>query len=292
MDPVLTADGSVFNVIGGKSKETLRRFRNQIAEKGSAAIFVILALITIAVLIAFLIMKMKAVNTNGALIVGDTLKLYNMTSQARVDQGGIPPTVNGQEYSFSLWLYLADFQPTQDYPQLIFMRGTDSTSVGTANPIVALDGYTNRLYVSVRTNASKTVTSTNFFKQDQSNYLTASIDYFPLQRWVNLIIIVKDDTLSLYFNGALYTVASVTDIMKGASRPVFSACTGAVVVGPSGVSEVREPRGYIAQFRFFNYALTSREINSIYGSGPNSTSIFSRLGIAGYGLRSPVYRVE
>lgn len=290
-----TQNGTIFNKLRTNGANTIRNFRSNMVNKGSATIFVILALICIAVLIAFLVMKLKSVNTNGVLIIGDPLKLYNMTSQVRVDQSVIPPTVNGQEYSFSFWLYLVDFIPTMDGPQLVFMRGTDGSTVGTSNPIVAFDGTTNKLYVSVRTNTSAIATPAQFFKPNSSAYLTSTVEYFPLQRWVNIVAVVKDDSLSLYMNSSLYTVNSVSEIQTSGAvntRPVIQGCTGSMFIGASGVAGVRDPRAYICQFKFFNYALTLKDIASIYTNGPNSTSFFAKLGLAGYGLRSPVYRIE
>lgn len=285
---------NIFSTIQNKGSETFQRLRGQVMERGSTAIFVILALITIAILIAFLVMKLKAVNTNGIVIVNDPLKLYNMTGQARVDASAIPPTVNGQEFSFSFWLYLVDFQPTHDKPQLIMMRSNDSTSLATANPIVALDGRTNRLYISIRTNASAATqtTSANFHHQDVSHYLTATVKYFPLQRWVHVVGVVKDESLSVYLNAALYTVANIADLTNVSARPIFAASAGSVVVGPAGVQDVREPRAYITQCRFFNYAVMPNSILATYTAGPTSTSFLSKLGLAGYGLRSPIYRID
>lgn len=291
-----TRDGSVFAKIRAQGSASIRQARKSLAEKGSMAIFVILALISIAVLIAFLVMKLKGVNTNGVLIVGDPLKLYDMSSQVRVDASSIPPTVNGQEYSFSMWVYLVDFVST-DYPQLVFMRGSDSGTVARASPIVAFDSKTNKLYVSVRTNISKDATASNFFAKPSSTspyYLTATIDYFPLQRWVNVIGVVKDSAVSVYMNASLYTVANVSELVTvtQTSRPVLSACVGNMYVGSHNVQEFRDPRGYITQFKFFNYAVTPTDITSIYASGPSSSSFFAKLGLAGYGLRSPVYRMD
>ncbi|PNH08594.1 hypothetical protein TSOC_004826 [Tetrabaena socialis] len=230
------------------------------------------------------------------------MKLYDMNKQVRIEKDKIPPTVNGQEFSASFWLYLVEFQPTRDGPQLIFMRGADTTTVGTANPIVALDGQTNRLYISARTSTSLIATPANFYLP-ASNYLTATIDYFPLQRWVNVAMVIKDDAMNVYLNGSLYTVANVSDLVASSSsssssalslrdRPIFAACTGNLVVGPKGVDKVRDPRAYLAQFRFYNYALTQKDINGVYAAGPSATSLLARLGLAGYGMRTPIYRIE
>lgn len=310
---------SVFNKLKGAGAATLNRLRDNVLKKGSIAIFVILALLTISVLIAFLVIKLRSVNTSGTLIVGDPLKLYGMTAQVSVDQTKIPSTVNGQEFSFSFWLYFVDYIPTPGRPQLIFMRSVDTGVPGNSNPIVAMDSDTNTLYVAMRTNQSASnVDSVNIFNPDISKYLVSKIDYFPLQRWVHVVAVVKDDNISLYLNTSLYTVSNVnellfsnsitgnTSITGGSSsssssnnasssnktRPVFSPCTGSMVIGPAGVASTREPRAFIAQLKFFNYAVTPKDIKSIYANGPSSASILAKLGLTGYGIRNPIYRVD
>jgi hypothetical protein len=132
--------------------------------------------------------------------------------------------------------------------------------------------------------------------ENTSKYVTARIDYFPMQRWVHVVGTVKDDSLSIYMNNSMYTVANVSDIMNATDsnplRPIFAATTGSISVGNSGVESMNELKGFVAQFKFFNYALTTKDINSIYKVGPSSSTFLSRLGISGYGLRSPLYKVS
>ena len=298
---VAALNGNVFSRIREAGSGAVQRMQQQVISRGSAAVFVVLSLLIITALIAFIIIRLKSVNMQGTAIITEPMKLYSMSKQIRVDQSAIPPTVNGQEYSFSFWLYLVDFQPTSDGPQLVFMRSSDGSSVGGSNPMVAFLGNTNTLIVSARTNAAKGSAQKpeEILKSETSGYLQAKIDYFPLQRWVNVIAITKDDSLSIYMNGSLYTVSNVSDLMTTTAgkqqlqaRPVFAASTGSLFVGSAGVSDVRESRSFIAQFRFYNYALTQKDINNIYKSGPSSSTLLAKLGLVGYGLRSPIYRVE
>jgi hypothetical protein len=281
------------------SSDSMNRLKQQIVQRSSAVIFVILAIITIAILIAFLVLKIKATSTKGLTLVEQPMKLYNMSGQVRVDASNIPPTVNGQEFTFSFWLYLVDFQPSPSGPQLIFMRAADAASFGISNPIVALDGRTNKMYLSVRTSSATTVAPSTFML-GTSGYVTASIDYFPLQRWVQVIMVVKDESMSVYMNGALHTVGTVADIIPSngsaatmAARPIFSGCTGSVFVGATGIpGGVFETRGYLTQFKFFNFAMMPNDVKASYEAGPTPISLLNRLGLTGYGLRSPIYRIE
>jgi hypothetical protein len=259
------------------------------------SIFVILALICIAVLVAFLVMKLKGSNTNGVIVVGEPIKLYNMTQQAILDQSNLPPTINGQQYSFSFWLYLIDFVPTGDGPQMVFMRSNANNSVASASAIAAFDGKTNRLNFAIRTNLSTGDFDPNedFVTDNGRNYIVASIDYFPMQRWVHVVGIVNDNMFSIYMNNTLYTVANVSDkATDSEGRPVFAASLGSIVVGSNGVPSMRESRSFITQFKFYNFGVTPGQVSAVYSSGPSSSSFFAKIGLSGYGLRSPIYKMD
>lgn len=287
------AEGSnnIMDRLRDRSAETVTYVRSQIAQRGAMVIFVSLALLIIALLVTFLVLRLRTVSTSGTLVVAAPIKLYNMTSQVRVEGADLPATLNGQEFSISFWLYLVDFVPTTDGPQLILMRGGD---LAAATPIIALDGNSNRMRFAVRTTQSTAATPTTVFNAS-SKYVTAEIDYFPLQRWTHVVMVVRDDKLDVYMNNSLYTVANVTDITTtgtGEQRPLFVNVSGPMFVGAYGTDGMREPRAFLAQLKFFNYAVTPKQVASVYASGPTSSSLLSKLGLSGYGLRSPIYRVE
>lgn len=302
-----------FDQVKGSVVTSARDLANSIAQRGSIVIFIILALLTITLLIVFLVMKLRNTHSQGTLVVSEPVKLFGMTSQMRVEQTKMSPTVTGQDFSYTFWVYLVDFVPTADGPQLLFMRAVDGMSIGSANPIIALDGNTNTMYISTRTSASTALSTTpqNFMDPASSGYLTARVDYFPLQRWVMVAFVVKDDNLSLYLNNTLYTVSNVSELVaypttngtsshlppasapprRKIARPVFSASTGSLYVGSAGVSGTRDARAYLSQLRFFGHALTPKDIASLYVNGPTPVNFLTRLGLSGYGLRSPIYRV-
>jgi hypothetical protein len=269
--------------------------RNAVASGSSAiVVFVLITLVLIIGIIAYIVYRVRRADLQSISIVSDPKKLFGMNGTPFMfDAAKLPVTLNGQEFSYSFWLYLLDFAPTADH-QVVFARGGSTAAtltVAGASPIVSVDKSTNKLRVSVCTNAYvlPSPVPTTYGVTDViapgSGYLTANVDYVPLQRWVNVVAVVRDNLLTLYQDGDIYTVENVSDLPK---RPVFSGISGGVAVGGGG----SETHGYISKLAYFNYALSARDVRAVYNNGPTSSSVLTMLGVDSYGLRSPIYKTD
>lgn len=269
------------------------------AERSAIVLFVILTGIIVVLAVVYVVYKIKRTDLQSALVMQRPIKLFDMDEEVSVGKSQLPGTLNGQEFSYSFWLYVAELQPSTT-PYVIFHRASGAVTATSiqANPIVMVDGKSNKLYICMRTNTSKTTgtsladvisaSSTN----PHENWVVATIDYVPMQRWVHVVFVVSDNILSVYMDGDMYTVENVMERVDKTTnrRPIFAGTTGDVVVGRvPGSSDLR---GYLAKLQFFNYALTKSDVASIYASGPASRSILASLGLPAYGVRSPLYRVD
>jgi hypothetical protein len=278
-----------------------------VTTRGPVVVFVVITILVIVVMIVFIAYRLWRKDLQTVIVVKSPRKLFGEKASYRFTADRLPATVNGQEFSFSFWLYLSEFTPTSSN-KLVFMRGGTENDVIRSNPIVFLDKSTNRLNIAARTNVT-TTTSTGSANQDvpenlddiaartNRKYLNAVVDYVPLQRWVHYAVVIQDNLMSVYQDGDVYTVENVHDMAYasgGFNRPVFEGLRGDMFVGPVGRDKnvTEDTRGYICNLLFFNYALTSRDVKNIYGFGPVSMNILSRFGIAEYGVRSPIYRVD
>eukprot|EP00798_Chlamydomonas_sp_ICE-L_P031915 gene31915-biopygen5719 len=122
----------------------------------------------------------------------------------------IPSSKNGIEFTYSFWLCTSSFDITS-LPKLIFTRGFDM-SYGGASPIVYMDAKTNSLHFSVRTNVSNTNATLGAVRDHKSQFLIATVEYVPLQRWVQFALIVKDNIMTILMDGELYTIENVLDM--------------------------------------------------------------------------------
>jgi hypothetical protein len=124
-----------------------------------------------------------------------------------------------------------------------------------------------------------------------------------MQRWVNIAFFVKDDKMFIFIDGDMYTAVSVSDVVSSStsaslpstktssastSRPVLRYTDADATIGNKsyGID------GFLSYTRFFNYALTQREIKAIYQAGPTKRSMLALIGLNNYGLRTPLYNLD
>lgn len=246
------------------------------------------------------------------LIKKNQLQSVTLTKQviALNNKSMVPVTINsnqmttismGQEFSYSFWILLdGAYDATTNYKTLI-QRGNKTTTAGAAgmmysvgtNPIVILDKTVNTMYICIATNqvtAPKSATqilATNDNGQYTGGYIVSAINYVPLQRWVFIGIVLKQTTMYIFLDGDLYSATSIYDI-PSSTRPMISGQSGNLIIGESS----NNVHGYLSNAKFYNYAMTQKDMMSFYNQGPISKSILSFLGLSNYGIRAPIYSLD
>lgn len=266
----------------------------------TTAMVVALSVASAAVIVAFLawlIWKMRRGSLRSIRVLSSTFDLNGRDAPVLMSRtDNVPPTVNGQEFTYSFWLYLHTIEPGAH--KLLFTRSTDivdaplSGKYVRSNPVVYLDGSTNKLYITVPTTNMQTTDASDlatFTKpSDKSAYLTSVINYVPLQRWVHVAFVVQDNLLTTYMDGDVYSVYSIADPKDPAiTRPIFTGTAGVFQIGGSD-----KPRAYLGNLQFFNYAVAQRDMTGVYNAGPAPGRWLRLLGLPNYGLRTPWYRLD
>lgn len=258
----------------------------------SAVVFSVVCVMLLVIIIAFIVWRVQRRNLKSVVLVKSPIRLYGAGLPYIMDKSMIPATVNGQEYSYSFWIYLVQYDPAKT-SIMVFGRGIQAGNVG-GSPLVYMDKNTNKMYISI---AKNSVLLTDEIDQvpASANYVTAKVDYIPLQRWVNISVVVQDYLMSVFMDGDMYTVRNVTDppdigdaTTTTSSSTIFGPTTGDVSVG--AVSP--QPKAFLSQLQFFNFALTQQEVKARYAAGPTSSSALGVLGIPAYGIRSPMYKLD
>lgn len=285
---------------GDKKPGFFSRTTENIGLRGSTSvttILIILSLFALVVIIVYIMYKLRNRNLKSVTITGSPIKLFETTDADDISDKKLVATVNGQEFSYTFWLYLLDFEETTSNDRLVFLRGPDSPEIAKASPVVFMDGSTNRLFVSIVTNLTvdDVVTDLTALKpasNADNKVVTAVVEYVPLQRWVNVTFTVQDNLLTVFLDGDMYSVKNVHDLgSDGDRRPVFKGTRGDVHVGATE-SAPEKVNGYISGLRFFNYTLMQTDAKTIYEKGPVSKSWLEKLGISEYGVQSPIYKIE
>jgi len=208
------------------------------------------------VVILYILFMMKSGKLTGKQLTTKPIKLDDLSTALEIASGQLPKPVVGREYSYSFWLYIEKYDQSFDRSptnqqiipkdKMIFYRGT-AGDISTANPIVTMDGLSNKMYIAIKTQNS-TLTSVpgrinynsnlynirfmNYFShselkiRDMANpdnpsinkYLILNVDYVPLQRWVNVTFIVDNKIITVYVDGEIYSVKN-TEEFKALREP-------------------------------------------------------------------------
>ena len=201
----------------------------------------------------------------------------------------LPENVNGKEFSYSLWMYI-DAEDTEitSNNKLVLTRMNSSSNLTEASPIFMLNRKSNKLHVY--TKQERTYLSRPNDIETFGNS-TLTIPYIPLQRWVNVILVIDNNFLQLFMDGELREVRdlSVGETYNNRSSVVVTP-TGDMVIG--SLNEIPSFNGYVSKVQVFNYALTLDHAKFVYKAGPLHKSILSAIGVPHYGLQSPFYRID
>lgn len=257
-------------------------------------LMVVVLVIVIIIVVVFIYMRYVSGTLKSVSLLKDSLIIANpLTSDYVISPGAKLPTQNGNENTYSLWMFVDNVSITNDH-KIIMYRG-NSASFANGLFYVYMDAKTNKLYASVRTNGAIDDASTApepSLEDIRANkyFMQSVIDYIPLQRWVHVAYTVKDTVFSTYLDGELYSVTSIYEmpVKPDGSRPLPSKPIGDVMLG--GKAGKESFNGYIGNANYLNFAITMKEAKVLYGKGPYKKSWFSLVGLGNVGLRSPVYK--
>lgn len=300
--------------------------------KGNNKMYMIIIIAVTILLFVFVILyitfAMKSKNLKGKVLLNVPVKVDTRDAAIQIVNGTMPKTMVGREYSYSMWMYLESFSQDMNtttnkpYHKLIMYRGA-AGDIASANPIVMMDGRSNKLYVIIKTTessiASNTVTSNldeiltnNYFYNPNmglenpavNKHIILTIDYIPLQRWVHVMAVVDNKVMTLYLDGEIYSVKS-TDEFKASRQPhvtrlgrtidynlIVEKTDGDLFIGKSLIGGKRTIDGYVAKVEFFNYALSIDNVKKVYQAGPLPRGLLAWLGLGQYGFRAPIYKLN
>jgi hypothetical protein len=274
-------------------------FLKKVGEKSGTVGIVMVIAVVLVILVIVLVYLYKLLVGNDlkeSLLLDKIVSLEKRESlPIKVSSTKLASTTRGQEFAYSFWIYLQDYYEASTANKLVFTRGNNSTSFSiidsNANPIVLMDSQTNKMYIAMATTlAGSGTVSVNDIVSPSSGYLVATIDYVPLQRWVHVVLVLKDGNLMIFMDGELYTIKGVHNLgtNRSKTRPFVKGTTGEVSVG----SPTNPIQGFMGKFQFFNYALSAKDIKKVYQAGPISKSWLAYFGMGNYSLRNPIYEIK
>jgi hypothetical protein len=336
------ARGNSYDSGTGKIASMFKKIKTLASGKTPIILLIIGVVLLFIIVILYILFMTKSAKLKGKKLTSNPIKLDTLTAPIEIESAELPKSVVGREYSFSFWVYIENYDQTftrnaennQITPldKMIFYRGT-AGNISSANPIVTMDGLSNKMYIAIKTQNS-TLTSIpgridynsnlynirfmNYFMnsklkiRDTANpdqpainkYIILTIDYIPLQRWVNVTFIIDNKISTVYMDGEIYSVKS-TEEFKAIREPeldvrgrpvnvniIVDKTDNNVYIGKNqSVGGGKTIPGYLGKLQFFNYALALNDVKNIYNQGPLATKGWFS-GSVNYALRNPVYKLD
>lgn len=300
------------NVLNNASKntgKTATAVEGIMVKNTTDTAIVVLVILVMVVIVMILVYIIRVFKTNALKRVDLLNKIVTLDSRSSlpysVPAGRMAVTTRGQEFTYSFWLYLSENYKASDSHKLLLMRGNTSNSFtdvdATSNPVVMMDGKSNTLYFALSTTATPAGAAYNLnciarspgtscSLSGATNHLVTKVDYVPLQRWVLFSFVVRDNSATLFVDGDVYSIVTTNDIKLAINqpRPLIRGTAGDAIIGDPNFPV----NGFMSKLEFYNYALSQKQIQTIYKNGPVNSGLLGKMGISNYGVRSPIYNLE
>ena len=196
--------------------------------------------------------------------------VYNSTN--------VPGLYSGGEFSISTWIYVTNWSGTIGNKPFLFVSGGPSAQYQTL--ALYLGQHINKLGVRVTYDTNSPVTrekmnpgastsgpGTPYMDTD---FKSCDIEQVPLQKWVNITVVLSGTTVDVYIDGKLLRSCVLPSIFLVDTAGTNASPT--VVLGdPDGFT------GLIGQTRAANFAYSPDIVYKYYQSGPFDNSILSVL---------------
>ena len=301
-----------FPINAAKLNDFKAKLKEFIKNNKFLLIFIGVVFLIFIAVIVYIWIAMKTTGLNAKTLTKTPIRLIQTNSPQTIMNSSIPVPTLGKEFGYSFWLYIENYDQTSSKSRVIWYRG-NLNDISSANPLVYMDATSNKMYLCIKSqnatlnssainynNDVGLVAANNYFMNPSATssnaYLIMTIDYVPLQKWINIVINVDNQMLSVYLDGEIYSVKSIDDFNAMNSLPyniIVDKTDGDIYIGANPQnSQNITINGYMRKLDFFTYALSARDVKKVYGAGPFSRNFMSMIGLGStYGVRSPVYKI-
>lgn len=289
--------GDAMNTAIAASNESIKTAVSNLTTNSGALIGLLVVIIVAAicsVVVYYLIIgnifqkKSIIVSKTKTPVKGDVLSVIPIDS--------MPSSGNGFRRTYTFWIYIDNMNNDKGMYKHVFHIGSENDMVSTSSPMVFLDKHNNKMYVrfAKKSGGSGSFNSSRLNDTNMDAYLkhAVEIDYVPMQRWVHVGIVVSDGIdgglVQVYLDAELASTSGSTDEKKDFDNLDLDKGGSLVVGGNGNTGEDPGFAGLLSKVAIWNHDLNSRDIYNSYADGP----IDGVLASMGYGLRTPIYRVN
>jgi hypothetical protein len=296
---------NAFSSTSSTLTEKVRENYNSIFSSGYLY-FGLIAVVIVCVLLAYTLYYL--ITTRLFLqvkVVADETKTPIVCTEKRKIKFNYDKTGNGERRTFTFWIYLHDMNKYKGMYKNVFNinESENVSNINASSPYIFLDKDNNRLYIRFSKKGS-----TAEFKYSQldagiGEFMKQGIvvPYVPLQRWVHIAVVCNANSyknyIYVYVDGDLVNSTStgeIDSILTGVKdlRDLNLNVQGFLNIGgsPNDFAEGPGYSGLLSKVTTYNYELNQKDVYDDYTGGPIG-GVLSRLGLANYGVRSPIYKI-
>lgn len=296
-----------------KATENVKQFVQENATN-TTAIFGLIAVIVLAFIVGYGLYYYISRNIfkNIKQVVEET-KLPIFANELTKVSAAIEPSGNGERRSYTFWIYINDMNKYSGLYKHVLHVG-DDREYNNSSPVIFLDKSKNAMFVrfapkTPTTSITKLSELTDATKMKTYMKTGIIIPYIPLQRWVHIGIVMNTNssggTITTYVDGDISNMVvnntldtkynEITGVSNSDNKTNYSSLnldkSGSLIIGGNPTDGSGNGfSGLISKFTTYNHDLNQKDIYKDYNEGPID-SIFARLGLGTYGIRSPIYKL-
>ena len=184
----------------------------------------------------------------------------NAKNEKLIPASKIPGNKNSVDFTYSLWIYIKDWQYRYGEKKVIFTRQTAGETDHYTE--VSLAGSTNTLNVSM-------ASGNGLCGSGGTNCHSVGIENIPIQRWVHIMVSTNNRAVDTYIDGKLVK----TTILP--SPPYTTGQKEAPIKVSPKSGEKGGFEGEISKFRYISRTVNPREAYEIYREGPGGNWLTS-----------------
>ena len=182
----------------------------------------------------------------------------------RIHSDNFPTTNKGKGVTFStsMWMYVNNIK---------FNGGVDKDILRKGKFRLYMDSNTNDLHLDIPVYPVMSSETTVDYTMER-----LTIEDFPLQKWVNVVITVDSRTVDVWLNGRLYRSIQLGNLVY------FTIQDDVYFIANQDGSSTEKSKGgydgFLSRVYYFNSALSRNEIQDIFNRGPYATTFLSQFG--------------
>lgn len=184
-----------------------------------------------------------------------TIQILNPSNKISSMRDGFEETIinadklkennNSSNFTYSMWFYVNDWNYKFSQTKYLLDRSSNS-------PTITLGALQNDIDITIDCYPISEVTDT---QQTLSVPETCTIKNFPLQKWINLVISLQNQTLDIYLDGKLHKTCLLQGVPKINSE-------APVKITPNGGFN-----GWTSNFQYWDDASNPQQVYNIYKQG-------------------------